>query len=313
MRQSVLNDEVNQKLEEFMQMNRLPIKFVRIGEGLYTFGSKKIFVKVLNERLVIRIGGGYMFIEQFIKMHANHELNKLKNMKENEIKDIEPNYELPPDEGTYVDGNNPETQRETIIKEIENSEFADLTIVARPSPRKKRFDKPITSGFSSPDGKLAIDRLSGINSHRGERSTERNQERQTASELAPLTEPFSLALPAESEHNTLAKECTDKKTRKKQNFYYDISPNSQQKSSGKKSVTTRLSQDHSQNRISTEPTQRDDKLSVQRSSARKKTTPNCGSNSTSPFSKTCPTHRAPRAALKERDRENINRSSNTNR
>ena len=30
------------------------------------FGTKKIFAKVLNGRLVIRVGGGFMVIEEFI-------------------------------------------------------------------------------------------------------------------------------------------------------------------------------------------------------------------------------------------------------
>lgn len=38
------------------------IKYIRIGEGHYTFGSKKIHIRKLNGKLVIRIGGGYMMV-----------------------------------------------------------------------------------------------------------------------------------------------------------------------------------------------------------------------------------------------------------
>ena len=35
----------------------VPIR--RIGEGFYLFGTRKIFAKVLNNKLVVRVGGGY--------------------------------------------------------------------------------------------------------------------------------------------------------------------------------------------------------------------------------------------------------------
>lgn len=50
-------------------MNRLgfhiPIK--RLGGGYYMFGTKKIYCKIINGKLVVRVGGGYMGIEDFIK------------------------------------------------------------------------------------------------------------------------------------------------------------------------------------------------------------------------------------------------------
>lgn len=42
----------------------LPIK--RLGGGYYMFGTKKIYCKIINGKLVVRVGGGYMGIEEFI-------------------------------------------------------------------------------------------------------------------------------------------------------------------------------------------------------------------------------------------------------
>lgn len=39
---------------------KVPIK--KIGGGFYLFGTRKIFAKILNGKLVIRVGGGYMII-----------------------------------------------------------------------------------------------------------------------------------------------------------------------------------------------------------------------------------------------------------
>ena len=47
-----------------------PVKFIRIGEGFYTFGSKKIHVRKINGKLVIRVGGGYMMIQEFLKLYT---------------------------------------------------------------------------------------------------------------------------------------------------------------------------------------------------------------------------------------------------
>lgn len=42
------------------------IKIVRLGPGKYMFGTKKIMAKIINGKLVIRVGGGYMNVDEFI-------------------------------------------------------------------------------------------------------------------------------------------------------------------------------------------------------------------------------------------------------
>ena len=43
-----------------------PVPVKRLGDGNYLFGTKKIFAKIMNGKLVIRVGGGFMIIEEFI-------------------------------------------------------------------------------------------------------------------------------------------------------------------------------------------------------------------------------------------------------
>lgn len=45
-----------------------PVKIVRLGHGKYLFGSKKINAHIQNERLVIRVGGGFMMIDEFLSV-----------------------------------------------------------------------------------------------------------------------------------------------------------------------------------------------------------------------------------------------------
>jgi len=39
----------------------------RLGPGKYMFGSRQIMAKIINGKLVIRIGGGYMSAEEFVE------------------------------------------------------------------------------------------------------------------------------------------------------------------------------------------------------------------------------------------------------
>jgi hypothetical protein len=34
------------------------------------FGSRKIFAKIMNDKLVIRVGGGYMLIDEFLPTYG---------------------------------------------------------------------------------------------------------------------------------------------------------------------------------------------------------------------------------------------------
>lgn len=40
---------------------------MRENEGVYTFGTKKIFIKLLDTGLKIRVGGGYLNIDEFLE------------------------------------------------------------------------------------------------------------------------------------------------------------------------------------------------------------------------------------------------------
>jgi hypothetical protein len=40
--------------------------FMRESEGVYMFGSKKVAVKIEKDNIKIRVGGGYLSIDEFI-------------------------------------------------------------------------------------------------------------------------------------------------------------------------------------------------------------------------------------------------------
>jgi CYTH domain-containing protein len=52
--------------------------FMRESEGIYEFGSKRISVKVDKDKINIRVGGGYLSIDEFLDQYTPLELEKLE-------------------------------------------------------------------------------------------------------------------------------------------------------------------------------------------------------------------------------------------
>jgi hypothetical protein len=50
--------------------------FIRLQPGIYSFGSKKVCIKVENGKIIIRVGGGYMRINDFLDTYTTLELDR---------------------------------------------------------------------------------------------------------------------------------------------------------------------------------------------------------------------------------------------
>ena len=72
---------VDELLAKYVNMANCSVPIKRLGNGFYLFGTKKIFAKIMNGKLVIRVGGGFMVIEEFIAAYAEQELNKIRNIE----------------------------------------------------------------------------------------------------------------------------------------------------------------------------------------------------------------------------------------
>lgn len=81
---AVKGDLVDEMIAKYLAGIDCPVPFRRLGNGYYLFGLRKIFAKILNGKLVIRVGGGYMVIEEFIATYAEQELNKLQKICQRE-------------------------------------------------------------------------------------------------------------------------------------------------------------------------------------------------------------------------------------
>ena len=74
-------DPIDKKLAEYINnypdRSQLKIMFMRESEGVYSFGTKRVAVRVDKDRINIRVGGGYLSIDEFIDQYTPIELEKL--------------------------------------------------------------------------------------------------------------------------------------------------------------------------------------------------------------------------------------------
>lgn len=78
-------DVLDQMLNHYLNQANCPVPIRKLGGGFYLFGTKKIFAKILNGKLVIRVGGGYMIIEEFIATYADQEMAKIAKMSDEQL------------------------------------------------------------------------------------------------------------------------------------------------------------------------------------------------------------------------------------
>ena len=97
------DDAVDLKLADFInnypERQKLKIMFMRESEGVYTFGSRKIFIKIEKNKIkskflpffgfhimnnpfflysIVRVAGGFLSIDEFLDQYTPEELAKLE-------------------------------------------------------------------------------------------------------------------------------------------------------------------------------------------------------------------------------------------
>ena len=71
-------DRVDEMIADFLDHNEWPVPVSKISEGYYMFGTRKIYAKIMNDQLVVRVGGGYMSISEFIEAYGQTEYDKIE-------------------------------------------------------------------------------------------------------------------------------------------------------------------------------------------------------------------------------------------
>ena len=74
--------DVDKKLAEYINnypdRQKLKIMFMRESAGVYEFGSSRVHVKVERGKILIKVGGGFMSIDEFLDQYTPVELEKLE-------------------------------------------------------------------------------------------------------------------------------------------------------------------------------------------------------------------------------------------
>lgn len=65
--QKIFADVVDQMIHDFTMRKATGLRIEKISNNNYMFGTKKIYAKVNNGILLVRVGGGFMDIESFYK------------------------------------------------------------------------------------------------------------------------------------------------------------------------------------------------------------------------------------------------------
>jgi hypothetical protein len=78
----VKDDPIDKRLAEFInnypERQKLKIMFMRESEGVYQFGTKRVWIRVDKDKINIRVGGGYLSIDEFLDQYTPAELEKLE-------------------------------------------------------------------------------------------------------------------------------------------------------------------------------------------------------------------------------------------
>ena len=78
-------DLLDQMLSHYINQANCLVPIKKLGNGFYLFGTRKIYAKILNGKLVIRVGGGFMIIEEFIATYQDAELLKMSKMSNEQL------------------------------------------------------------------------------------------------------------------------------------------------------------------------------------------------------------------------------------
>jgi len=74
----VKDDSTDHRLAEYINnypdRSKLKIMFMREAEGVYQFGSKRVYVKSDKDKILVRVGGGFLSIDEFLDQYTPSEL-----------------------------------------------------------------------------------------------------------------------------------------------------------------------------------------------------------------------------------------------
>lgn len=76
------NDPIDAKLAEFINKDTntmsLKLLFVREKFGVYLFGKRRVVIKLEQDKIIVRVGGGFLAIDEFVEIYTPIEIEKIQ-------------------------------------------------------------------------------------------------------------------------------------------------------------------------------------------------------------------------------------------
>jgi hypothetical protein len=72
----VKGDDIDKLFGDALMRRGCTVSTKRVSVGIYMFGTRQIIAKIVNGRLMIRVGGGFMTIDEFITQYGPIEMIK---------------------------------------------------------------------------------------------------------------------------------------------------------------------------------------------------------------------------------------------
>jgi len=76
---AIKGDAIDELWAYHINKAMLDLPVVRIAVGKYLFGTRNITCKIINGKLVVRVGGGYMSADEFIAQYGKVEVAKMQH------------------------------------------------------------------------------------------------------------------------------------------------------------------------------------------------------------------------------------------
>ena len=82
MYKAIKGDEIDELFAKHINDAQLDLPVKRISAGKYLFGTRNIIAKIVNGKLLIRVGGGFMSAQEFIEQYGRMEMLKIMHQKD---------------------------------------------------------------------------------------------------------------------------------------------------------------------------------------------------------------------------------------
>merc|ERR1712087_530541 len=72
-------DTIDIVLSKWINGYKPAVPFFRLAQGVYLCGRRQVICKIVNDKPVFRVGGGFIGFDKFLELYASEELEKLLN------------------------------------------------------------------------------------------------------------------------------------------------------------------------------------------------------------------------------------------